>query len=98
MFDEPKVSVPRRRGGRRTTRFFGEILAASNVGERMLQRWVDAGIILALGHGHGGRGNYRMFDARETVVAVMLRPLADAGIPLGRLLQLSYMVRRAMRP
>jgi len=38
-----------------------------------------------------------MFDAREIVLAVLLRPLADAGIPLGRLLQISRILRHAMR-
>jgi DNA-binding transcriptional MerR regulator len=76
--------------------FFGEILQASGVGERTLQRWVEAGVIQALGQGPGGRGNYRMFGVHEIVVAAMLRPLADAGFPLGRLWQLSRILRHAM--
>ena len=98
MFDEPsKLPVRRRgRGGRRLSCFFGEILQASGVGERTLQRWVEAGVIQALGQGPGGRGNYRMFGVHEIVVAAILRPLADAGFPLGRLWQLSRILRHAM--
>jgi hypothetical protein len=86
-----------RKGGRRLLRFFGEIQQASGVGESMLQRWVEAGVLRSVEQAPSGSGNYRMFDMSELVLAVMLRPLADAGIPLNRLWQISRILRHAMR-
>jgi hypothetical protein len=75
---------------------FGELQTASGVSDRMLQRWVDARILVPIGQEHGGRGHHRQFDRRELIIAVVLRPLADAGTPLGRLVQIGGLLRLAL--
>jgi hypothetical protein len=53
-------SGKQQRGGRRLTCGFGEIRERCGVYDRMLHRWIDAGIVQPLGTSHGGPGNYRV--------------------------------------
>jgi len=95
MVYPPGASSRWHRGGRRLTRFSGELRERAGISDNTLQHWVNAGVLLPAGDSHGGRGRHRMFSEREVVIATLLRPLFEIPMPLSRLLTVSGIFRRA---
>jgi hypothetical protein len=64
---------------------------------RTLQAWGDAGAIIAEGGSlHGGKGMRRQYRTGELIIAVLLRPCFEVGIPLGALVRLAGLMRQAL--
>jgi hypothetical protein len=66
----------------------------TRVRRRILQIWGDSGVIVPSGAtAHAGKGNPRRFPASEAIIAVLVKPLADANIQIGHLAFLAGAVR-----
>jgi hypothetical protein len=64
---------------------------------RTLQVWGDAGAIIAEGDSlHGGKGMRRQYRTAELIIAVLLRPCYEVGIPLGALVRLAGLLRQSL--
>jgi hypothetical protein len=64
---------------------------------RVLQAWGDAGAIIAEGDSlHGGKGMHRRYRTAELIIAMLLRPCHEVGIPLGALVRLGGFMRQAL--
>jgi hypothetical protein len=64
---------------------------------RVLQTWGDAGAIIAEGDSlHGGKGMRRQYRTGELIIAMLLRPCYEVGIPLGALVRLAGLLRQAL--
>ena len=82
---------------------FGRLKALSGASDRALKHWIDARAIYptsldvhtGVGHVHPGKGRHRVFDPGEVVVAALLVPLANAGIPISNLVLFADIIRRA---
>jgi hypothetical protein len=69
----------------------------TGVKRRILQIWGDSGVLLPEGAtAHGGKGVHRRFPAAEAIVAVLMKPLARAGIQVGHLAGLAQVVRNGL--
>jgi hypothetical protein len=69
----------------------------SGVKRRILQIWGDSGVLLPEGAtAHGGKGVHRRFRAGEAVIAVLVKPLAEANIQIGHLAMLAGALRSAL--
>jgi hypothetical protein len=69
----------------------------TGVRRRILQIWGDSGVLFPAGAtAHGGKGNPRRFLASEAIVAVIMKPLAEANIQIGHLAGLAQVVRNGL--
>jgi hypothetical protein len=76
---------------------FGQLQQRSGVPEQALKRWINAGVLEPTKDTrHAGSGNHRVFFEKEVIVAALLAPFSEAGVPLGRLLGISRIFRHAL--
>jgi hypothetical protein len=75
----------------------GDLERRTGVKRRILQIWGDSGVLLPEGRtAHGGKGIHRRFPASEAIVAVLVKPLAEANIQIGHLAGLAQVVRNGL--
>jgi DNA-binding transcriptional MerR regulator len=66
---------------------------------RTITFWTEQGLLVpAVGTNRAGRGVHRQFSADEVVIACVMRALSqDHGVPIGRLLSVSRMMRSYLK-
>jgi hypothetical protein len=75
----------------------GDLEARTGLSKRTLQNWGNTGVIVADSDTlHGGRGSVRRFAVTELVIAVLLSPLARAGVTVGHLERLAGVLRQSL--
>jgi hypothetical protein len=75
----------------------GDLERRTGVKRRILQIWGESGVLFPEGAtAHGGKGVHRRFPASEAIVAVLMKPLAEANIQVGHLAGLAQVVRNGL--
>jgi hypothetical protein len=75
----------------------GDLEARTGLSKRTLQNWGNAGVIIADSDTlHGGRGSVRRFAVTELVIAILLSPVARAGVTVGHLGRLAGVLRASL--
>jgi hypothetical protein len=76
-----------------------DVVFVTGLKQRTIQLWADAGLLRSLPEtDRAGTGKHRRFPWYEVKLACYLAPLCDLQLPIGKLLELHWSMRREREP